>query len=52
MAVVVIINNAWAYAHNDIPYSAKRWQGITLVNLAKRASFTNILPSQIPDSLN
>ena len=30
---------------------AKFWQGKTLVNLAKQMSFTNILPSQIPDSL-
>ena len=37
--------------HNALLYSAKFWCGKTLVaNLAKRMSFTNILPSQIPDS--
>ena len=34
-----------------IPYSTKRWWGKTLVNLAKRMSFANIFPSQIPDPL-
>ena len=34
-----------------IPYSAKLWRGKTLANLAKRSSFANILPNQIPDSL-
>ena len=29
-------------------YSAKLWQGKTLVNLVKQSSFTNILPNQIP----
>ena len=35
----------------SLPYSTKFWQGKTLVDLANRLPFTNILPSQIPDSL-
>ena len=36
---------------NYVPYNAKLWQRKTLANLVNQTPLTNILPSQIPDSL-
>ena len=48
---VYIYSSIYIYIYIYTPYSAKFWWGKTLVDLANGTPFTNILPSQIPDSL-
>ena len=57
---ICLFKSYYSYVHssmqeirndNNIPYSGNFWRGKSLVDLVNETLFANILPCQIPDSL-